>query len=119
MDDAESTSLWDELGVSADELTPPMPEHLWDAAIAAAIDPDTPPLDSGLVPYSDDATTGADSVAGDLGFPDTDVPGGSHDSGGPFDDAGSFDDDGVDPDDSDGGWGDAQVDDIDLGTDGF
>lgn len=56
-------SLWEALGLSPDETVPAVPDAVWTAALTTATDPDTPPVDTDLVP--DDPGAGLIVGAGD------------------------------------------------------
>ena len=62
----EEPNLWTLLGLPADTPDIPVPDHVWDTALAVAVDPDTRPVDTSLLPdEATDATTygaGTDDV---------------------------------------------------------
>lgn len=69
---SDEQSWWTQLlGGSADSAWT-MPEQSWDAALAAALDPDTPMPDDALIP-SDDADAPVDLTAGDVAVEPTDT----------------------------------------------
>jgi len=93
-------SLWQALGISASDALDQVPDDVWDSALAHAVDPATPEVDSSLVPDMDDADPhpiGGDvdgDVDGDLAGLLHDDPGPGHDSGDGIDLGGGVDDHG-------------------------
>lgn len=77
-------SLWQALGISADDALDEVPDDVWASAVAHAVDPATPEVDSSLVPVMDDSDPDPFADGGDLaGLLDDDDPGtGHHDDGG-------------------------------------
>lgn len=102
MDDHDSdTSLWDMLGISPQDATPPLDDNVWDTVLHAALDPSAPEADDSIVPvhddqasavdttWTDDAAAGADHHTGD----DHDLGGLLHDLGWDSHDLGPLDHD--------------------------
>jgi hypothetical protein len=106
-DDGTDQNLWDALGLTPEDVSEPMPEGVWEAAIAHAVDPNTPEVDAQLVPGAGDELMTGDDLDGEIIVDDLDQDwNGHHDTYG----------DGQDevPDDID------EPDlDADAGTDGF
>jgi len=46
----QDVSLWEALGVSPDDTVPAVPDDVWSVAVTTATDPDTPAVDTDLVP---------------------------------------------------------------------
>jgi len=46
----QDVSLWETLGVSPDDTVPAVPDDVWSVAVTTATDPDTPAVDTDLVP---------------------------------------------------------------------
>lgn len=108
-------SLWQALGISADDAFDQVPDDVWVSAVAHAVDPATPEADSSLVPDMDDSDPDPFESDGDLAGLLHDDAAGSHDGlggaddidlGDDFDDAGADGhhhhdaDDGLDVDDN-------------------
>ncbi|NKR65372.1 hypothetical protein GS491_26130 [Rhodococcus hoagii] len=109
-------SLWQALGISADDALDEVPDDVWASAVAHAVDPATPEANSSLVPEMDDSDPDPFDDSGDLaGLLHDDVATGHQDDT-------SVDDidlsDGVD-DHRYGGHHDDGVDDIDLDDTGL
>lgn len=69
--DNTDESLWKALGLSADDFIEPLPDDVWDAAIAHAVDPNTPQIDPEIVPALDDPNL-TDASADEVSLHDPD-----------------------------------------------
>lgn len=72
-------SLWQALGISADDALDEVPDDVWASAVAHAVDPATPEVDSSLVPDMDDSDPDPFADGGDLaGLLNDDDPAAGH-----------------------------------------
>lgn len=71
-DDDTDQNLWDALGLTPEDVTEPMPDGVWEAAIAHAVDPNTPEVDAQLVPGAGDELMTGDELDGEIIVDDLD-----------------------------------------------
>lgn len=71
-------SLWQALGISADDALDQVPDDVWVPAVQRAVDPATPEVDSSLVPDMDDSDPEPFEAGSDLAglLPDDPASGG-------------------------------------------